>query len=156
MRRCWLKGQTGDALHAVPCATGYNLRWPLRAIVRLGLEPIFFILAWLHWTSMCCRIRCLRTGNASARLTFPLRQNPHRRRASSKLNFSGPTKERDQRRALYIGAPIRRKMLRLERLGALLRGFHRGPSRPNGRPGSVAIRLTRLKGTASTAATASA
>ncbi|MBA9949125.1 hypothetical protein D7207_26250 [Burkholderia cepacia] len=44
-----LKGQTGDALHAVLCATGYNLRWLLRAIVRLGLGPIFFILAWLHW-----------------------------------------------------------------------------------------------------------
>jgi hypothetical protein len=42
MRRCWLKGQTGDALHAVLCATGYNLRWLLRAIVRLGLGPIFF------------------------------------------------------------------------------------------------------------------
>jgi IS5 family transposase len=49
MRRCWLKGQTGDALHAVLCATGYNLRWLLRAIVRLGLGSIFFILAWLHW-----------------------------------------------------------------------------------------------------------
>jgi len=49
MRRCWLKGQTGDALHAVLCAAGYNLRWLLRAIVRLGLRPIFFILASLHW-----------------------------------------------------------------------------------------------------------
>jgi IS5 family transposase len=26
MRRCWLKGQAGDALHAVLCAAGYNLR----------------------------------------------------------------------------------------------------------------------------------
>ena len=50
MRRCSLKGQTGDALHAVLCATGYNLRWLSRAIVRLGLGPIFFILAWLQWT----------------------------------------------------------------------------------------------------------
>jgi hypothetical protein len=49
MRRCWLKGQTGDALHAVLCAAGYNLRWLLRAVVRLGLRPIFFILASLHW-----------------------------------------------------------------------------------------------------------
>jgi IS5 family transposase len=49
MRRCWLKGQAGDALHAVLCATGYNLRWLLRAIVRLGLGPIFLILASLHW-----------------------------------------------------------------------------------------------------------
>jgi Transposase DDE domain len=41
MQRCWLKGQTGDALHAVLCAAGYNLRWLLRAIVRLGLRPYF-------------------------------------------------------------------------------------------------------------------
>jgi IS5 family transposase len=47
MRRCWLKGQTGDALHAVLCAAGYNLRWLLRAIVRLGLGPVFFVFAWL-------------------------------------------------------------------------------------------------------------
>src|ERR1700675_2831922 len=48
MQRCWLKGQTGDALHAVLCAAGYNLRWLLRAIVRLGLAPVFFVLAWLR------------------------------------------------------------------------------------------------------------
>jgi IS5 family transposase len=24
--RCWLKGATGDALHAVLCAAGYNIR----------------------------------------------------------------------------------------------------------------------------------
>lgn len=36
MRRCWLKGQMGDAVHAVLCAAGYNLRWLLRAIARLG------------------------------------------------------------------------------------------------------------------------
>ena len=38
MDRCWLKGQLGDALHVVLCATGYNLRWLLRSIVRLGLK----------------------------------------------------------------------------------------------------------------------
>ncbi|WP_235012331.1 transposase, partial [Caballeronia catudaia] len=48
MQRCWLKGQTGDALHAVLCAAGYNLRWLLRAIVRLGLGPVLFVLAWLR------------------------------------------------------------------------------------------------------------
>jgi IS5 family transposase len=41
MDRCWLKGQTGDALHAVLCAAGYNIRWLLRAIVRLGLKGLF-------------------------------------------------------------------------------------------------------------------
>jgi hypothetical protein len=48
MRRCWLKEQTGDALHALLCVTGCNMRWLLRAIVRLGLGPIFFVLAWLQ------------------------------------------------------------------------------------------------------------
>lgn len=47
MRRCWLKGQTGDAVHAVLCATGYNLRWLLRAIVRLGLKAFYALAAWL-------------------------------------------------------------------------------------------------------------
>jgi IS5 family transposase len=41
MDRCWLQGQLGDALHAVLCATGYNLRWLLRAMVRLGLKAIY-------------------------------------------------------------------------------------------------------------------
>ena len=41
MDRCWLKGQRGDALHAVLCASGYNLRWLLRAMLRLGLKAAF-------------------------------------------------------------------------------------------------------------------
>ena len=49
MDRCWLQGATGDALHAVLCAAGYNIRWLLRTIVRLGLKglfaPLFALLA---------------------------------------------------------------------------------------------------------------
>lgn len=45
MDRCWLKGQTGDALHAVLCAAGYNIRWLLRAIVRLGLKGLWLRLS---------------------------------------------------------------------------------------------------------------
>jgi IS5 family transposase len=52
MQRCWLKGQTGDAIHAVLCAAGYNIRWLLRAMVRLGLKGLFAllvcVLAWLR------------------------------------------------------------------------------------------------------------
>jgi len=49
MDRCWLRGSLGDALHAVLCAAGYNLRWLLRAMVRLGLaalllRPLFLAL----------------------------------------------------------------------------------------------------------------
>ena len=41
MDRCWLQGAMGDALHALSCAAGYNIRWLLRAIVRLGLRGLF-------------------------------------------------------------------------------------------------------------------
>jgi len=41
MDRCWLQGAIGDALHALSCAAGYNIRWLLRAITRLGLGGLF-------------------------------------------------------------------------------------------------------------------
>jgi IS5 family transposase len=41
MIRCNLKGSMGDALHAISCAAGYNIRWLMRAIVRLGLKGLF-------------------------------------------------------------------------------------------------------------------
>src|SRR6218665_431414 len=44
MDRCWLQGATGDALHAVLCAAGYNIRWLLRAIMRLGLKGLLLRL----------------------------------------------------------------------------------------------------------------
>ncbi len=40
LRRNWLNGANGDALHPVLCAAGYNLRWLLRAIARLGLKAL--------------------------------------------------------------------------------------------------------------------
>jgi IS5 family transposase len=44
MDRCWLKGALGDALHTISCAAGYNLRWLLRAIAKLGIRPAFLCL----------------------------------------------------------------------------------------------------------------
>ncbi|OIQ67360.1 hypothetical protein GALL_510610 [mine drainage metagenome] len=44
MDRCWLQGALGDALHSISCAAGYNLRWLMRAIVRLGIGPVFLRL----------------------------------------------------------------------------------------------------------------
>jgi IS5 family transposase len=50
MDRCWLQGALGDALHAISCAAGYNLRWLLRAIARLGIGPVFLcLLQGLLW-----------------------------------------------------------------------------------------------------------
>jgi IS5 family transposase len=45
MDRCWLQGVLGDALHALSCAAGYNIRWLLRAIARLGLGGHFCALS---------------------------------------------------------------------------------------------------------------
>ena len=44
MDRCWLQGALGDALHALSCAAGYNIRWLLRAIARLNVAWIFCAL----------------------------------------------------------------------------------------------------------------
>ena len=35
MARCWLKGSIGDAINTVLAAAGFNLRWLMRALVRL-------------------------------------------------------------------------------------------------------------------------
>jgi len=47
MGRCHLKGETGDRLHAVLCAAGYNIQWLLRMIAKKGitfLSPLFLRL----------------------------------------------------------------------------------------------------------------
>jgi IS5 family transposase len=41
LERCWLQGALGDALHAVSCAAGYNLRWLLRAIAAQGRTRVY-------------------------------------------------------------------------------------------------------------------
>jgi IS5 family transposase len=53
MNRCWLKGSEGDALHTVLSAAGFNLRWLLRAVARLGLGFVLLILtAWMSAASV--------------------------------------------------------------------------------------------------------
>lgn len=43
LRRCYLKGALGDAMHAVLCAAGYNIRWLMRWIALL-LPAILVVL----------------------------------------------------------------------------------------------------------------
>ena len=43
MNRCWLAGSLGDAIHAVLCAAGYNLRWLLRAIACGRIKALFCV-----------------------------------------------------------------------------------------------------------------
>jgi transposase, IS5 family len=57
MQRCWLQGSTGDALHTISCAAGYNIRWLLRAIARLGLGGSFYaLLVLLIWGVSASRV----------------------------------------------------------------------------------------------------
>ncbi len=70
MIRCYLKGSVGDALHAISCAAGYNIRWLMRAIMRLGLKGLFafaFLAAWL--------IDTRRSGSAKLRSTAKNKQS---------------------------------------------------------------------------------
>lgn len=53
MDRCWLQGAAGDALHTVLCAAGYNLRWLLRAMVRLGLKALLLCLEFVARLTHC-------------------------------------------------------------------------------------------------------
>ena len=47
---CYLKGQTGDAIHAVLCAAGYNIKWLMRMILQKGIKPFLclFFAKELH------------------------------------------------------------------------------------------------------------
>ena len=56
LRRNWLKGSQGDRLHPVLCAAGYNLRWLMRAVVRLGVKG-FFVLRFLLLVFAPVRLR---------------------------------------------------------------------------------------------------
>ena len=44
MDRCWMPGATGDALHALSCALGYNIRWLMRALQARAAKAILWLL----------------------------------------------------------------------------------------------------------------
>ena len=55
MERCHLKGETGDKLHAVLCAAGYNIQWLLRMIAKQGvtfLNRLYLRLQKLGWLNL--------------------------------------------------------------------------------------------------------
>jgi transposase, IS5 family len=66
MDRCWLSGSSGDALHAVLCAAGFNIRWLLRAITTKGLAALLLVLSvWALYAArigkvlrIALRVRC--------------------------------------------------------------------------------------------------
>lgn len=55
MRRCRLKGQMGDALHAVLCASGYNIRWLLRWIAAFCACVLISLSAFATAQAPCAR-----------------------------------------------------------------------------------------------------
>jgi transposase, IS5 family len=55
MRRCHLKGAIGDAMHAVLCAAGYNLRWLMRWIASLLPTILGMLVRTLHQKPELCR-----------------------------------------------------------------------------------------------------
>jgi len=61
MARCWLKGALGDALNTVLAAAGFNLRWLLRAVVRL-----FFV--FLTFAGILGRF-CRRAGSETNKIS---------------------------------------------------------------------------------------
>ena len=87
MDRCWLQGAMGDALHALSCAAGYNIRWLLRAIVRLGLGGLFYAL-WAVVACLACLLRVVPERTYAIRAA----KAPRRRPSSNLpwLSLTGP------------------------------------------------------------------
>ena len=53
MDRCWLGGASGDALHAVLCAAGFNILWLLRAIAAKGLAALVLVFSQVVLYAAC-------------------------------------------------------------------------------------------------------
>jgi IS5 family transposase len=124
MDRCWLQGQLGDALHTVLCAAGYNLRWLLRAMVRLGLKAVYLRLLFAE--SVDSISKPATAAQSRQKFTRPLRVL---------TNFAGPTKStppterRFMERALKPGGYL--FLRKAESLHRLLTGFETVSTRYN-------------------------
>ncbi len=95
LQRCWLKGAEGDALHTVLCAAGYNLRWLLRAIARLGIAAVFFPAIpgrHIRWTARHRPQTVCRCGADLVGLVSIVRPGAELLHYCTKTNFAGPTK----------------------------------------------------------------
>ena len=80
MIRCHLIGSLGDALHAIACAAGYNIRWLMRAMLRLGLKGLFAPSNLWLWVTLTVRWRANRE---STRRSIPVAASPARERLVS-------------------------------------------------------------------------
>ena len=103
MDRCWLQGAVGDALHALSCAAGYNIRWLLRVIARLAAKRLFYALLelvlWVRISGAGLANACalattaLRTAIASVTsLPVPVASHCNCARSGVQMEFAGPTR----------------------------------------------------------------
>ena len=83
MDRCWLQGAMGDALHALSCAAGYNIRWLLRAIARLGLGGLFNALSAV----LAC-LACLMQVMPARKRAMGSAKAPRRRQLPNLMSWS--------------------------------------------------------------------
>ena len=74
MDRCWLKGEVGDAIHAVLCAIGYNIRWLMRAILAGIISPVFLCLKLVGWIQTFTGCLVSSSSIAIRRMTVPVYQ----------------------------------------------------------------------------------
>lgn len=78
MDRCWLQGSTGDALHAVLCAAGFNIRWLLRAIAAKGLKALCLaLIKWAAWATRSSQAAARTANRLSHRLRSWCRVGHH-------------------------------------------------------------------------------
>lgn len=66
MDRCWLQGASGDALHALSCALGYNVRWLMRALLAKARKALLCLLQSVgaggeqaHWALQNALVRAM-------------------------------------------------------------------------------------------------
>jgi len=62
MARCWLKGSVGDAVNTVLAAAGFNLRWLMRALVRL----LFVFAGFEHLSRRIFALLAAATGSTGS------------------------------------------------------------------------------------------
>jgi len=95
MGRCWLKGAIGDALHAISCAVGYNIRWLMRAIAAKGLAALPLLFSQVALYAACIgnvlRIALRAIGQGDQRLASQRHQVVPLVAAGWGVNFAGPT-----------------------------------------------------------------